>query len=295
MRWTLSCRDMTAVTMLVTVLLRVVASAAAGQGSEQNEEKGAMEEDAEVKISPMCAASLLVTGTTISAAAAYGAIALTPALLCHGGFCSAGVTKASWAARWQSTMPHVAQRSLFSILQSAAATGGTGALTGMGTTVTVSAGAVGGPMILFFLRDFCGYVDEAYEKSPDSVLGKIVQSNFAVVQRTQQLKQTAYDSCAASPTCMSASEAVSQTEKVASSALSSVWNTLGGMVDAGYARIEIARLESEISEEKRRFGVEMFEHMRANSNSDCVIFGKYNAKVGELEVKLQQKRTESGL
>ena len=86
-----------------------------------------------VNVTPSCAAVLLVGGGVAGAAVAATVL---PAVMYIAGFSQGGVLAGSFAASWQSTMPFVAQGSLFAALQSAAAGG-------VGSTVVISAASVG--------------------------------------------------------------------------------------------------------------------------------------------------------
>ena len=70
-----------------------------------------------VHVSAKCAAVILSGGALGGAGLSY---VLTPAVLCTAGFCPSGVSQASFASWWQSTMPVVKDGSIFATLQSVA-------------------------------------------------------------------------------------------------------------------------------------------------------------------------------
>ena len=122
------------------------------------------------------AAALILTSTSLLGAPA--ASAMTQAVLYAVGFTSVGVTQGSFAAWWQSTMPHVVKGSGFAMLQSIAM-GGVGAKT---FTVGALAGChVGGGAVHWkLLAKACRAID--LEVSKCSVVGKTIQANTTAVQ-----------------------------------------------------------------------------------------------------------------
>lgn len=102
-----------------------------------------------VNVSPACAAALLVGGGIAGVAVASTVL---PAILYITGFAQGGVLAGSFAASWQSTMPLMAQGSLFAALQSAAA----GVV---GSTVVISAASVGSTSSVLFLQQACSAID----------------------------------------------------------------------------------------------------------------------------------------
>jgi hypothetical protein len=102
-----------------------------------------------VNVTPSCAAVLLVGGGVAGAAVAATVL---PAVMYIAGFSQGGVLAGSFAASWQSTMPFVAQGSLFAALQSAAAGG-------VGSTVVISAASVGSTSSVLLLQQACSAID----------------------------------------------------------------------------------------------------------------------------------------
>ena len=113
-----------------------------------------------VKVTPQCAAVLLVGGGVVGATVAATVL---PALLYILGFSSGGVLGNSFAASWQSTMPLVAQGSLFAALQSAAASG-------VGSTVMISAAAVGSTSGALLMQQTCSAIDNVPAGSAEQAL-----------------------------------------------------------------------------------------------------------------------------
>jgi hypothetical protein len=113
-----------------------------------------------VTVTPSCAAVLLVGGGVAGAAVAATVL---PAVMYMAGFSQGGVLAGSFAASWQSTMPVVAQGSLFAALQSAAAGG-------VGSTVVISAASVGSTSSVLFLQQACSAIDSVPAGSMEQTL-----------------------------------------------------------------------------------------------------------------------------
>ena len=133
-----------------------------------------------VRVTPQCAAVLLVGGGVVGATVAATVL---PALLYILGFSSGGVLANSFAASWQSTMPLVAQGSLFAALQSAAASG-------MGSTVMISAAAVGSTSGALLMQQTCSAIDNVPAGSAEQALVLLI---VKVYTQLSPLSQAARD------------------------------------------------------------------------------------------------------
>ena len=100
---------------------------------------GPLLEPAGVRVTPTCAAVLLMGGGVVGAIVATTVPAAVMYII---GLSPEGVIADSFAAAWQSTMPLVAKGSLFALLQSAA-TGGVGSeVVISGASIGIAAGAM---------------------------------------------------------------------------------------------------------------------------------------------------------
>ena len=132
-----------------------------------------------VKVTPQCAAVLLVGGGAVGAAVAATVL---PALMYIAGFSSGGVLANSFAASWQSTMPLVAQGSLFALLQSAAAGG-------VGSTVVISAAAIGSTSGMLVMERTCSAIDNVPAGSAEAALVRTLVTVYAQLQPLSQAVQ----------------------------------------------------------------------------------------------------------
>lgn len=113
-----------------------------------------------VRVTPQCAAVLLVGGGVVGATVAATVL---PALMYILGFSAGGVLANSFASSWQSTMPLVAQGSLFAALQSAAASG-------VGSTAMISAAAVGSTSGALLMQQTCSAIDNVPADSAEQAV-----------------------------------------------------------------------------------------------------------------------------
>jgi hypothetical protein len=125
-----------------------------------------------VKVSSQCAAVVLVGAGAVGATVA---LTVLPALLYIAGFSSGGVLANSFAASWQSTMPLVAQGSLFALLQSAAAGG-------IGSSVVISAAAVGSTSGMLVIEQTCSAIDNVPAGSAEEALVRIIVKAYATFE-----------------------------------------------------------------------------------------------------------------
>mmetsp|Transcript_11810 Transcript_11810/g.22404 ORF Transcript_11810/g.22404 Transcript_11810/m.22404 type:complete len:262 (-) Transcript_11810:3071-3856(-) len=167
------------------------------------------EEDVEVDISPKCAAVLLSGGALGGVGLAY---AVTPAALCTAGFCPAGVSGASFASWWQSTMPLVVSGSLFTTFQSVA-------MGGMGTKAVVTASMIGGAWSARYLEDLCAYVDD-----PASNMAPVFDGTLVAVRGAYVAAEKAKTTCSSSESCTATMEFAQVASATVSSSISSMWN-----------------------------------------------------------------------
>lgn len=141
---------------------------------------GPLPQEASVKVTPQCAAVLLVGGGIVGATVAATAL---PALMYIVGFSSGGVLANSFAASWQATMPIIAQGSLFALLQSAAASG-------IGSSIMITAAAVGSTSGLLLMQQTCSAIDNVPAGSAEQAL---VLLFVKVYTQLSPLSQTARD------------------------------------------------------------------------------------------------------
>lgn len=132
-----------------------------------------------VKVTPQCAAVLLVGGGAVGAAVAATVL---PVLMYITGFSSGGVLANSFAASWQSTMPLVAQGSLFALLQSAA-------VGGVGSTVVISAAAIGSTSGMLVMERTCSAIDNVPAGSAEAALVRTLVTVYAQLQPLSQAVQ----------------------------------------------------------------------------------------------------------
>jgi hypothetical protein len=121
------------------------------------------EEEESVDVSPECAVVLITAGSVGGGLASYVLVAPLLSLI---GFAGAGVTKGSFAAWWQSTMPNVMAGSIFSSLQSIT-------MGGVPSVIIISSSIGGAATVASHLRHVCGIIDDV---DPKSTEGKIIYS-----------------------------------------------------------------------------------------------------------------------
>ena len=184
-------------------------------------------EEERIYISPKCAAVLITGGTLGGASLAYS---IAPAL-CTAGFCQAGVTKASFAAWWQSTMPLIAGGSLFATLQSIA-------MGGVGSNVAVSGSVVGGGLGLTFIPIICAYVDD-----PDSSMASVFDANLAAVNGAKVATDKAKAACSSSETCSAAADFAQTTKETLSSSASSMRSYISESASQSHRAVMIWALD----------------------------------------------------
>lgn len=124
-------------------------------------------------MSPDCAAVVMASSGALGAGAAF---VLTPLVLSMAGFSAVGPAAGSWAAAWQSTMPLVAQGSLFASLQSTA-------MAGVGATTLISGSALGGATGVALLTRICSAVDHARPGSTEQQAVKLVRAAVRGAER----------------------------------------------------------------------------------------------------------------
>jgi len=185
------------------------AASATARFATREEEDVEVGKDVEVDISPRCAAVLLSGGALGGAGLAY---AVTPAALCTAGFCPAGVSGASFASWWQSTMPLVASGSLFTTLQSVA-------MGGVGTKMAVTASMIGGAWSARYLEDLCAYVDD-----PASNMAPVFDRTLVAVRGAHISAEKAKATCLSSESCTATVEFAQVASATESSSISSMWN-----------------------------------------------------------------------
>eukprot|EP00286_Rhodomonas_abbreviata_P016970 CAMPEP_0181323416 /NCGR_PEP_ID=MMETSP1101-20121128/19774_1 /TAXON_ID=46948 /ORGANISM="Rhodomonas abbreviata, Strain Caron Lab Isolate" /LENGTH=264 /DNA_ID=CAMNT_0023431443 /DNA_START=180 /DNA_END=971 /DNA_ORIENTATION=+ len=117
-----------------------------------------------VHVSPQCAAVVIVSSGAVGAGIA---LVLAPIVMEMAGFSTIGPEAGSWAAAWQSTMPHVTEGSLFAELQSAA-------MAGVGTKTTLSGALFGGVVGATLITRICTAVDTVKPDSPEAKVVTIV-------------------------------------------------------------------------------------------------------------------------
>ena len=132
-----------------------------------------------VKVTPQCAAVLLVGAGAVGATVA---LAVLPALLYIAGFSSGGVLANSFAAAWQSALPLVAQGSIFALLQSAAAGGS-------GSSVMISAAAVGSTSGMLAMEQICSVIDNVPAASAEETLVRIFFKAYATLEPLSEVAQ----------------------------------------------------------------------------------------------------------
>jgi hypothetical protein len=131
-----------------------VAYASVGTSKEEEEES--------VVVSPECAVVLITAGSVGGGLASYVLVAPLLSLI---GFAGVGVTKGSFAAWWQSTMPNIMAGSIFSSLQSIA-------MGGVPSVIIISS-SIGGATVASQLRRVCEIIDDV---DPKSTEGKFISS-----------------------------------------------------------------------------------------------------------------------
>mmetsp|Transcript_28972 Transcript_28972/g.47525 ORF Transcript_28972/g.47525 Transcript_28972/m.47525 type:complete len:288 (-) Transcript_28972:52-915(-) len=208
-----------------------------------------------VGVSPKCAAALLSGGALGGAGFAY---ALIPAALCTAGFCPAGVSGASFASWWQSSMPLVQTGGLFATLQSVA-------MGGVGTKVVVTGSMLGGTLSMKYLDELCTYVDD-----PNSRMAPFFDASLEAVRGANLAADKAKAACSSSVSCTAAADLAQAASATISSSVSSIWNyisdSVGQTADAISNKTELWSLEKEVVMLK-----EQIKDLKENTYSGRVI------------------------